>query len=107
MVWNHWKLGPEVNPEINVTLKFPAVKVPETPTEKISRWGAAIRTNLSTAADYFVEEEGLDRETAEERALEVAEDNRFLTEAAQPAMPGLPPPIRTKAKTKTKATESK
>jgi hypothetical protein len=92
IVWNTLKLGTPVPIELEVELEFPEVKIPETPTEKITRWTLAIKAGAASLVDYFVEEKGMDEEKALERAQAVAEQNKELGAAATPEapLPGAP-----------------
>lgn len=96
IVWNTLNLGTAVPLDIGVRLTFPEVKIPETPTERTTRWTLAISGGMASLVDYFQEEEGLDAKQAEEKALAVAEMNKKIGKIGVPEPALAPPPIPAK-----------
>lgn len=93
IVWNTWAAAnsePLVPEEVEVKLDFPPVKVPESPAEKTQRWALQIASGQASHVDYFMEEEGLDKEAAEKRAIEVADQNKKITSAGAEPVARLP-----------------
>jgi hypothetical protein len=95
IVWNTWAPDSERVPEdVEIRLRFPKPKVPETPTEESTRWAVEIKSGLASYVDFYQETEGLNAEDALKRALEVAKVNKQVNKAGAQAMPvGLPPDV--------------
>jgi hypothetical protein len=64
--------------EVKLKVTFPKPRIPESPTEEATRWALAIKSDLASLVDYFMGKEGLDRDSATERAKETVEANREL-----------------------------
>ena len=90
IVWNTWNAGVAVDLALEVRVTFPAVQIPETPTERTTRWSVAIKAGLASLVDYFREVEGLELDEAVKRAQEVAKWNEEI--GGSPTEPALPPP---------------
>lgn len=82
VVWNERSAEGTIDQEIELRVTFPEQKVPETPTEKHTRWTIAIGAGLRSPVDFFMEEEGLNAEDALKRALEVAAANKRIRKAS-------------------------
>lgn len=77
----------KVPEDLEVRITFPPVKIPESPTEKTTRWALAIASNQATLVDFYMEEEGLDEKQALKRATEVVALNKQLAPAPVEALP--------------------
>lgn len=84
MVWNRWapENGAKRIPEdLELQVIFQPVKMPESPTDKASRYVVGIKAGITSAVRYFMDEEGLDREAAIAKAREIDEENKMFNEA--------------------------
>lgn len=82
-VWNYnAEESQQIDRELELRIQFPETKVPETPTEKLTRWSLAIAGGLKSPVDYYVEEENLTEDEAKDRAIEVAKLNKEIKKAA-------------------------
>ena len=92
IVWNQWaEEADKVPTDLELRVTFPEAKVPETPTEKSTRWAIEIGAGLASAVDFFMEEEGLNAENALMRAIEVATQNKKIRKAGAEPIAALPP----------------
>jgi len=82
IVYNTWaKEGDKIDPELSLRVTFPQASFPESPTEKVQRFLIESQAGLTSAVEWFMEEEGLDAEQAREKAMRIAKDNSELRRA--------------------------
>jgi len=82
IVFNTWaKNGEKIDMDLSLRVTFPQASFPESPTEKVERFLVESQAGLTSAVEWFMEEEGLDEEQAREKAQRIAKDNSELRRA--------------------------
>lgn len=98
MVWNATFAGQDgkkaIDENLSVNVAFPAVKFPESPTEKQTNLALATSNGVSNAVRYFMENEGLDRNAAFSKAEILREEIAKLGKIGQEllSVPDVPEP---------------
>lgn len=87
IVWNTWRPGEKVAEDLELRTTFPPVKIPETPTETLTRWTMKIGAGGASWVDYYMTEEGLSEEDAVARVKEIAERRKIGAPAPTAALP--------------------
>lgn len=77
-----WGVKP-IPEDIYMELNYPAVKIPESPLERTTRYVAAKAAGLTSAVRYYMEEKGLTEEQATELVKKIQEE----LELSQPKEP--------------------
>ena len=77
-----WKVKP-IPEDIYMELTFPAVKIPESPLERTTRYVAAKAAGLTSAVRYYMEEKGMTEEQATELVVKIQKE----LELSQPKEP--------------------
>ena len=77
-----WKVKP-IPDDVNLEVIFPAVKIPESPLEKTTRYVAAKAAGLTSPVRYYMEEHGLDRDKAME-LVELIQEELALSQPKEP-----------------------
>jgi hypothetical protein len=88
MVWNRWASENQVTPipeDLDLQVTFQPVRLPESPTDKATRYTMGIKAGITSPVRYFMEEENLSREEAIAKAKEIDEENKMFGGASPAA----------------------